>query len=73
MPGKSLNEWNCTQEGDFSLANELTGKQSREALQNQCGKRKTRGLSQLKNRQLSAISVIYGYYDAIDAILTQLF
>ncbi|MCX6250596.1 MAG: hypothetical protein NTX61_07585 [Bacteroidetes bacterium] len=34
MPGKFLNEWNCTQEGDFSLADELTGKQSRESLQN---------------------------------------
>jgi len=33
MPGKSLNEWNCTQEGDFSLADELTGKQGHEALQ----------------------------------------
>jgi hypothetical protein len=33
MPGKSLNEWNCTQEGDFSLADELTGKQSRVILQ----------------------------------------
>jgi hypothetical protein len=35
MPGKSLNEWNCTQEGDFSLADELTGKQRRESLQNE--------------------------------------
>ena len=43
MPGKSLNEWNCTQEGDFSLADELTGKQRRESLQNQSGKRKTGG------------------------------
>jgi hypothetical protein len=25
MPGKSLNEWNCTLEGDFSLADELPG------------------------------------------------
>jgi len=32
MPGKSLNEWNCTQEGDFSLADELTGKQRRDTL-----------------------------------------
>jgi len=32
MPGKSLNEWNCTQEGDFSLADELTGTQRREGL-----------------------------------------
>jgi hypothetical protein len=38
MPGKSLNEWNCTQEGDFSLADELTGKQRRESLQNKSGK-----------------------------------
>jgi hypothetical protein len=43
MPGKSLNEWNCTQEGDFSLADELTGKQRREALQNQSGKRNYEG------------------------------
>jgi len=43
MPGKSLNEWNCSLEGDFSLADELTGKQSHEALQNQSGKRKTEG------------------------------
>ena len=43
MPGKSLNEWNCTQEGAFSLADELTGKQRRESLQNQSGKRKTGG------------------------------
>jgi hypothetical protein len=35
MPGKSLNEWYCTQEGDFSLADELTGKQRRDTLQNQ--------------------------------------
>jgi len=32
-----------TLEGDFSLADELTGKQSRESLQNQSGKRKTGG------------------------------
>jgi len=43
MPGKSLNEWNCTQEGDFSLADELTGKQRRESLQNQSGKGKAEG------------------------------
>jgi len=38
MPGKSLNEWNCTLEGFFSLADELTGKQRHEALKNQSGK-----------------------------------
>jgi hypothetical protein len=38
MPGKSLNEWNCTQEGDFSLADELTGKQRCESLQTNPGK-----------------------------------
>jgi len=38
MPGKSLNEWNCTQEGAFSLADELAGKQRRESLQNKSGK-----------------------------------
>jgi len=43
MPGKSLNEWNCTQEGDFSLADELTGKQRCESLQNQSGKSKAEG------------------------------
>ena len=43
MPGKSLNEWNCTQEGDFSLADELTGKQRRESLQNQSVKRDAEG------------------------------
>ena len=40
MPGKSLNEWNCTLEGDFSLADELTGKQRREALKTNQGKGK---------------------------------
>jgi len=43
MPGKSLNEWNCTLEGDFSLADELTGKQRRESLQNKSGKGKAEG------------------------------
>jgi len=43
MPGKSLNEWNCTQEGAFSLADELTGKQRREALQKQSEKGKSEG------------------------------
>jgi len=38
-----LNEWNRTQEGDFSLADELTGKQRRESLQNQSRKRKSEG------------------------------
>jgi hypothetical protein len=44
MPGKFLNEWNCTQEGDFSLADELTGRQRRESLQNQIRERKSRRL-----------------------------
>ena len=49
MPGKSLNEWNCTQEGAFSLADELTGKQRRESLQNKYGKRKSGGLNNQEN------------------------
>jgi hypothetical protein len=40
MPGKSLNEWHCTLKGDFSLADELTGKQRSKALQKKSGKRK---------------------------------
>jgi len=47
MPGKSLNEWNCTQEGDFSLADELTGKQRLDALQNPSAKRRQVGLMTL--------------------------
>ena len=54
MPGKSLNEWNCTQEGDFSLADELTGKQRRESLQNQSGKRKT-GRRRKKSRKMDHV------------------
>jgi len=38
MLGKSLNEWNCTLEGDFSLADELTGKQRRDTLKTKTGK-----------------------------------
>jgi len=50
MPGKSLNEWNCTQEGDFSLADELTGEQRRESLQIKSEKRKHEGtFSKLEN------------------------
>jgi len=63
MPGKSLNEWNCTQEGDFSLADELTGKQRRETLQNQSGKKgKRKGYQQGKNqlRQIRTTNALSG-------------
>jgi len=55
MLGKSLNEWNCTLEGDFSLADELTGKQRREALQNQSRKRKSEG--EVRSREIVLVDV----------------
>jgi hypothetical protein len=56
MPGKSLNEWNCTQEGDFSLAYELAGKQRCESLQNQYGKRKTE-VEEIRSGKIDLVGV----------------
>ena len=53
MPGKSLNEWNWTLDGDFSLADELTGKQRRESLQNKTGVRKKEDIRNQGNRNYS--------------------